>query len=128
MKKRSKKFWVFIILLIIFGLAFAGSLAVGWYLYPAYQGLQINQNKNLQSEASILFDLAGFHGAKRHLILFQNPNELRPTGGFWGSLDVLKVEQGHVVNLKTSDVYALDGPSEKMPKIIPPLPISRYFN
>ncbi|KKS43802.1 MAG: hypothetical protein UV05_C0020G0008 [candidate division CPR1 bacterium GW2011_GWA2_42_17] len=128
MKKRSKKFWVFTILLIIFGLAFAGSLAVGWYLYPAYQGLQINQNKNLQSEASILFDLAGFHGAKRHLILFQNPNELRPTGGFWGSLAVLKVEQGHVVNLKTSDVYALDGPSEKMPKIIPPLPISRYLN
>lgn len=128
MKKRSKKFWFFTILLTIFGLLLAGSLAVGLYLYPAYQGLQIEQDKNLQSEASILFDLAGFHGAKRHLILFQNPNELRPTGGFWGSLAVLKVAQGRVVNLKTSDVYALDGPSEKMPKITPPLPISRYLN
>ncbi len=128
MAKRSKKFWFFTIVLIFFGLFLASSLSFGLYLWPAYQGLKLTGDKNLQTEASILFDLAGFHGPKRHLILFQNPNELRSTGGFWGSLAVARVDNGKISSLKTADVYTLDGPFEKEPKILPPLPIARYLN
>ncbi|HNV96778.1 MAG TPA: DUF4012 domain-containing protein [bacterium] len=50
-----------------------------------------------------LFDVTnqilGSNGTKRYLLLFQNNNELRPTGGFIGSLAIVDIKQGEIQNI-----------------------------
>ncbi|MEK7065577.1 MAG: DUF4012 domain-containing protein, partial [Patescibacteria group bacterium] len=51
----------------------------------------------------------GFNGAQTYLVLFQNSMELRPTGGFIGSVGKLTMVDGKVGELVIFDVYELDG-------------------
>ncbi|HEX9817687.1 MAG TPA: DUF4012 domain-containing protein [Patescibacteria group bacterium] len=54
-------------------------------------------------------DIAGGKGErKKYLILFQNDNELRPTGGFLTAYAVVFVEDGKVTPEKSDDIYELD--------------------
>jgi len=53
------------------------------------------------------------------LVLFQNPSEMRPSGGFLGSYADIKIKQGDVVNLDVRDVYDADGQLDL--KTIPPI-------
>ncbi len=54
-------------------------------------------------------DLAGGKGErKKYLILFQNDNELRPTGGFLTAYAVIYIENGKVTPEKSDDIYELD--------------------
>lgn len=61
------------------------------------------------SMAQIAPQLFGFAQEKNYLILFQNNAELRPTGGFIGSIGELKIKGGRIEELKIQDVYELDG-------------------
>ena len=65
--------------------------------------------------------LAGFREPKTYLVLLQNSNELRPTGGFIGSVGVAKFEEGFLSDFSIQDVYALDG--QLKGHVDPPLPI-----
>lgn len=58
-----------------------------------------------------LLDFLGHDTEKRYLILFQNNNELRPTGGFVGSFALFDVYQGKVINLEIpkGGTYDLEG-------------------
>jgi hypothetical protein len=49
-----------------------------------------------------LIDMLGGSGARRFLLLSQNPDEVRPTGGFIGTYGVLATQNGHL----TLDQYA----------------------
>lgn len=51
---------------------------------------------------------AGETGRKKYLILFQNDNELRPTGGFLTAYAVVFIEDGVVTPEKSDDIYELD--------------------
>ncbi|KKU82477.1 MAG: hypothetical protein UY10_C0032G0013, partial [Microgenomates group bacterium GW2011_GWA2_47_8] len=51
----------------------------------------------------------GFDGQKTYLILLQNSMELRPAGGFIGSIATLGIEDGFMETPVVQDVYALDG-------------------
>lgn len=53
--------------------------------------------------------LGGYDSEKAYLILLQNSNELRPTGGFIGSVAYLTVKNGELKTNKVEDVYDLDG-------------------
>jgi hypothetical protein len=54
-------------------------------------------------------DIAGGKGErKKYLILFQNDNELRPTGGFLTAYAVVYIEDGKVTPEKSDDIYELD--------------------
>ncbi len=53
--------------------------------------------------------LAGFAKPQKYLLLFQNSLELRPTGGFIGSIAELGVADGQVGELVIRDVYEVDG-------------------
>jgi hypothetical protein len=54
-------------------------------------------------------ELAGGKGErKKYLILFQNDNELRPTGGFLTAYAVIYIENGKVSPEKSDDIYELD--------------------
>ncbi|MCA9369890.1 DUF4012 domain-containing protein, partial [Candidatus Woesebacteria bacterium] len=47
-------------------------------------------------------------GKKKYLVLFQNDNELRPTGGFLTAYAIISVENGKVEAEKSDDIYELD--------------------
>lgn len=55
------------------------------------------------------------------LILFQNPAEIRPGGGFLGSYADLTINSGRLTNIDVRDIYDPDGQLEI--KVIPPLPL-----
>ncbi|KKU95591.1 MAG: hypothetical protein UY27_C0013G0008 [Candidatus Gottesmanbacteria bacterium GW2011_GWA1_48_13] len=65
--------------------------------------------------------IGGFSGKQTYLVLLQNSMELRPTGGFIGSIAVVSVENGAVLDVSVSDVYALDG--QLKGHVPPPTPI-----
>ena len=45
----------------------------------------------------------------RYLILLQNNNEIRPTGGFIGSYILLDMNDGEMTNMEVHDIYERDG-------------------
>jgi nucleoside-diphosphate-sugar epimerase len=71
----------------------------------------------------------GFDGEKKYLLLMQNSNEIRPTGGFIGSYAQISLEKGKITDLKIDDVYNPDGLLlEKGIIIEPPAPIREHLN
>ncbi|HKZ34279.1 MAG TPA: DUF4012 domain-containing protein [Patescibacteria group bacterium] len=54
-------------------------------------------------------EVIGLQGRRDYLVLFQNNNELRPTGGFIGSFGLLTFENGKIVDWNVEDVYNADG-------------------
>lgn len=54
-------------------------------------------------------NVAGAAGErKKYLILFQNDNELRPTGGFLTAYSIIYIEDGKVTPDYSDDIYELD--------------------
>lgn len=77
--------------------------------------------------------IAGGRGErKKYLVLFQNDNELRPTGGFLTAYAVITVEDGKVSPEKSDDIYELDKKFNKRleipEKLDKYLTTERYFN
>lgn len=66
-------------------------------------------------------EMAGFRRTQTYVVLLQNSMELRPTGGFIGSLLSLSFTDGKVVDLKVVDVYTADG--QLKGHVDPPFPI-----
>lgn len=71
-------------------------------------------------------DIAGGKGErKKYLVLFQNDNELRPTGGFLTAYAVIYIENGKVTPEKSDDIYEID---KKFTKKIPiPEKLGKYL-
>ena len=65
--------------------------------------------------ATALPELLGASQPRTYLILVQNDDELRPTGGFISGVARLVVEQGKIVNLTFEDSYAVDDFSQTYP-------------
>lgn len=106
-------------------------------LWPAkYQILAVKDKIGLGSEilkesvplSQILPTLAGYPATSTYLVVLQNSDELRPTGGFIGTYGILATHDGDIVRLNTHDIYHLDMPSQGHVKIIPPEPIKLYLN
>ncbi len=78
-------------------------------------------------------NIAGGKGTrKKYLILFQNDNELRPTGGFLTAYSIVFIENGKVYPEKSDDIYELDKKFIKkvaIPEILGKyLKSEKYFN
>lgn len=65
--------------------------------------------ENADGLISNLHDLLGFDGQRRYIILLQNNNELRATGGFIGSYVAMNLSYGVITNFKVDDIYNPDG-------------------
>lgn len=108
-----------------------GSVAVAFRdsLHPIREKLDmLHEGLGLLLPATeILPTLLGHPDTKTYLIFFQNNTELRPTGGFLGVVGLVSIEDGELENAVTSDVYALDGPSETEDRPVPPAPIQKYI-
>lgn len=86
-------------------------------LGPARDGLDL---------ALALPDLLGASGQRRYLLIAQNPDELRPTGGLITAAGTLTVERGRLVGFAIGDSSAVDDLANH-PYPDPPAPIARYL-
>jgi nucleoside-diphosphate-sugar epimerase len=83
----------------------------------------------ISSAFSGLSDLIGVESSRRYLILFQNSNEIRPTGGFIGSYAILELNSGKITDLTIDDIYNPDGQIDlRNIKVPSPAPIAAYLN
>ncbi len=73
--------------------------------------------------AEVLIPLAGYPNQMHYLLLLQNTDEIRPTGGFIGNIGLMTLDAGEMTDISFADVYKLDGPAEGRWKAAPPLPI-----
>ncbi|MGC8780034.1 MAG: DUF4012 domain-containing protein [Anaerolineae bacterium] len=62
--------------------------------------------------------LMGMDGPRTYLILAQNNDELRPTGGFISGAGHVRLDRGRIVEIRLSDSYAVD--NFKQPHPDPP--------
>ncbi len=67
-----------------------------------------------------------FGGHNRILVLLENNNELRSTGGFIGSFAAIDMKDGNIKSLNVDSVYSLDGQLKE--NIAPPQPILNVSN
>ncbi len=70
-------------------------------------------------------DLLGAEQSRTYLVVAQNDDELRATGGFLSSVGTLTLESGKVITLTFEDSYAIDDYSRAYPE--PPPPLKRYM-
>lgn len=68
-----------------------------------------------------LTTFAGMQNEKSYLLLFQNPAEIRATGGFLGTYGIVKIEQGQVKTMTADGVYDADG--QLTTNVVPPYPV-----
>ncbi len=61
-----------------------------------------------QSIDAVLPEILGSSGPRRYLVLAQDPAELRPAGGFTGTVGVIAFDGGRVTELHFEDVFTLD--------------------
>lgn len=103
--------------------------------YPIRQYVQMVHDAGETAEVALtdarpvieqLPAMAGAEGeAKKYLVIFQNDNELRPTGGFMTAYAVVKIENGKVTPEKSGDIYELDQKFSNKPAI--PEKLGRYL-
>jgi len=98
-------------------------------LGPAIGELQEIRGRLVQAIdlAKLLPALSGYPEPKRYLLLLENDTELRPTGGFIGTVGAVTVADAQAQDLKISDVYALDGQGLAKVTAIPPAPLIKYL-
>jgi hypothetical protein len=77
--------------------------------------------------AQLLPALTGYPQESNFLVILQNNDELRPTGGFIGTYGLMTVKDAKPNNITTEDVYHLDMPCIDKLKVTPPAPISKYM-
>lgn len=68
-------------------------------------------------------NLLGAYRQQDYLLLFQNPSEIRATGGFIGSYGIISLDDGKVRKMFLDDVFNPDGQLKE--KVVPPTPIQK---
>lgn len=97
---------------------------------------QIEQAQELASTYSQTFSdykpvlaslakMAGAEEPQKYLVLFQNDNELRPTGGFLTAYAIITIDKGVVNSEKSDDIYELDQKFTK--RVAIPSALGRYL-
>ncbi|MDD3285452.1 MAG: DUF4012 domain-containing protein [Patescibacteria group bacterium] len=93
---------------------------------------QIADGENILSESLPIIRLlpafSGYPQTAHYLIMLQNNDELRPTGGFLGSYVRADIADfGEFQKLEASDIYHLDMPAIGKTAFTAPEPISKYL-
>ncbi len=82
-----------------------------------------NSLDDFSRTAKIFLELLGYNGPRRYLIVFENNQEMRATGGFIGSYGLLQTNKGRVESLKIEGIYNPDG--QLKVNVVPPRPIQK---
>ncbi len=83
----------------------------------------VNDLQNIEQLSSSLKEIFGAEGYRRYLLAFQNPNELRPTGGFLGSYAVIDIKDGKIQNLEVPPAGSYDMRGYNTAFVEPPAPL-----
>lgn len=78
---------------------------------------------SLLANIPLVEELLGKNGPRLYLFLFQNNQELRPTGGFIGSYGILEFKDGKARRFFIDGIFNPDG--QLKANIIPPKPIQK---
>ncbi len=80
--------------------------------------------------SGVIPSISGYPNSSFYLIVLQNNNELRPTGGFIGNYAIMELKLGAIQSLESYDIYHLDMPASLNPdfNISPPEAIKKYLN
>lgn len=85
---------------------------------------QFNQDfHTLSSFSDFMLQVLGHKQKKRYLIIFQNNSELRPTGGFMGSLALVDFYQGEIKNIEIPGGGPYDFQGTLYERLKPPAPL-----
>jgi len=79
--------------------------------------------RDLRVLDGLLVDAVGHDHMRRYLFVFQNHTELRPTGGFMGSMAEVTVNQGEITNLFVPGGGPYDFESQLTARVVPPAPL-----
>lgn len=80
--------------------------------------------KEFSNNSHIMADFLGANGPRKYLFLFQNNQEIRPTGGFIGSYGVLDIDgSGRIRKFFIDGIFNPDG--QLLDKVVPPKPIQK---
>ncbi|MDP1629163.1 MAG: DUF4012 domain-containing protein, partial [bacterium] len=80
--------------------------------------------KNFLESNRFLLKFLGGDGSKRFLIVFQNPVNLRPTGGSVSGYAIVGVDRGILTDLFFEDAFNVDN-YKLRERVIPPRPLQR---
>lgn len=83
----------------------------------------IDDMKDVVDFSDALALLFGDDQFRRYLVLFQNPHEIRPTGGFMGSFAVVDVQKGRILNIEIPKGGTYDVQGQLTEYVKPPLPL-----
>ncbi|MFA5155229.1 MAG: DUF4012 domain-containing protein [Patescibacteria group bacterium] len=110
-------------------------LGVLWPIYSQISDIkaELDQVTGLMNRLSplvkLLPALSGYPEDSRFLLIFQNNDELRASGGFIGVYGLLTSRKGQIVSLDSNDSYHLDMPASLSAdwRLEPPAPIKKYL-
>jgi len=83
----------------------------------------VDDMKDLRRLAQSIDKLLGSEQPRRYLVIFQNPAEIRPTGGFMGSFGLLDIQKGRITNFEIPGGGTYDVQGQLDVFIKPPLPL-----
>lgn len=75
--------------------------------------------------AGVMLPMVGYPQPKTYIVLLQNADELRPTGGFIGTVGVMRIDSGELTDQSFQDVYAFDRMASSTTLGPPPEPLKR---
>lgn len=81
----------------------------------------------LISFLDLLLPLVGHPSENRYLVVLQNSDELRPTGGFLGTIGYIKVKSADMKEMRFDDVYSIDNPISGVWKEQPPASMKQHL-
>jgi len=110
----------------------AAGIFFPWQPQIAQIQKQISQAELILAEAvplaQIIPALAGYPETSEYLVMLENSDELRPSGGFLGTYGDLITKDGDIVSFATDDIYHLDLPAQSKMNVAPPAPLKKYLN
>lgn len=77
--------------------------------------------------AEVFLPMSGYPEPKKYLVILQNNQEMRGTGGFIGTVGEVWVNAGNVEKMVFQDVYSIDLPVSGVWKLPSPAPIARWL-
>lgn len=83
----------------------------------------IGSLRSLISISDLMIKFLGDEEPKRYLFIFQNPGEIRPTGGFIGSIALVDFDCGEIINLEIPGGGPYDLQGSLREKIASPEPM-----
>ncbi|MDO8499144.1 MAG: DUF4012 domain-containing protein [bacterium] len=86
-------------------------------------GAIVNDVQTMADLGGTINEIFGGKGLRRYLLVFQNNNELRPTGGFIGSFAIIDVKDGNIINLEIPPGGSYDLQGQLTANFIPPAPL-----